>query len=91
MGTRARPDPGVRDRAQFGGAYFCHRDVRVVRLPRHSGSLPIAIAVSCAADRQARAKINEDGVFLEELERDPARFLPDRRPFARNAPVRRSI
>jgi fumarate hydratase, class I len=62
--------------AQFGGKYFCH-DVRVVRLPRHSGSLPIAIAVSCAADRQARARIDENGVFLEELERDPAQFLPD--------------
>jgi len=62
--------------AQFGGKYFCH-DVRVVRLPRHGASLPIAIAVSCSADRQAKAKITKDGVFLEELERDPARFLPD--------------
>ncbi len=62
--------------AQFGGKYFCH-DVRVVRLPRHGASLPIAIAVSCSADRQAKAKITKDGIFLEELERDPARFLPD--------------
>jgi fumarate hydratase class I len=62
--------------AQFGGKYFCH-DVRVVRLPRHGASLPIAIAVSCSADRQARAKITAEGVFLEQLERDPARFLPD--------------
>ena len=62
--------------AQFGGKYFCH-DVRIVRLPRHGASLPIAIAVSCSADRQARAKITKDGIFLEELERDPARFLPD--------------
>ena len=62
--------------AQFGGKYFCH-DVRVIRLPRHGASLPIAIAVSCSADRQAKAKINKDGVFLEVLERDPARFLPE--------------
>jgi len=62
--------------AQFGGKYFCH-DVRVVRLPRHGGSLPIAITVSCSADRQAKAKITKDGIFLEELERDPAQFLPD--------------
>jgi len=62
--------------AQFGGRYFCH-DVRVVRLPRHGASLPIAIAVSCSADRQAKAKITKDGIFLEELERDPAHFLPD--------------
>jgi fumarate hydratase, class I len=62
--------------AQFGGKYFCH-DVRVVRLPRHGASLPVGIAVSCSADRQARAKITADGVFLERLERDPARFLPD--------------
>jgi fumarate hydratase class I len=62
--------------AQFGGKYFCH-DVRIVRLPRHGASLPIAIAVSCSADRQAKAKITKDGIFLEELERDPARFLPD--------------
>jgi len=62
--------------AQFGGKYFCH-DVRVVRLPRHGASCPVAIAVSCSADRQALAKITADGVFLEELERNPARFLPD--------------
>lgn len=62
--------------AQFGGKYFCH-DVRVIRLPRHGGSLPIALAVSCAADRQARGKITRDGVFLEQLEPDPGRFLPD--------------
>jgi fumarate hydratase class I len=62
--------------AQFGGKYFCH-DVRVVRLPRHGASCPVAIAVSCSADRQALGKITRDGVFLEELERDPARFLPE--------------
>jgi fumarate hydratase class I len=62
--------------AQFGGKYFCH-DVRVIRLPRHGASLPISIAVSCSADRQARAKITRDGIFLEELERDPAHYLPD--------------
>jgi fumarate hydratase class I len=62
--------------AQFGGKYFCH-DVRVVRLPRHGASLPIAIAVSCSADRQAKAKITKEGVFLEVLERDPAHFLPE--------------
>ena len=62
--------------AQFGGKYFCH-DVRIVRLPRHGASLPISIAVSCSADRQAKAKITKDGIFLEELERDPAHFLPD--------------
>jgi fumarate hydratase class I len=61
--------------AQFGGKYFCH-DVRVVRLPRHGGSLPIAIAVSCSADRQVLGRITPEGVFLEELERDPARFIP---------------
>ena len=61
--------------AQFGGKYFCH-DVRVVRLPRHNGSLPIAIAVSCSADRQILAHISEDGVFIENLEHDPARYLP---------------
>jgi fumarate hydratase class I len=58
--------------AQFGGKYFCH-DVRVLRLPRHGASLPIAIAVSCSADRQALAKITKEGVFIEKLERDPAR------------------
>ncbi len=62
--------------AQFGGKYFCH-DVRVIRLPRHGASCPVAIAVSCSADRQALAKITPEGVFLEQLERDPARFLPD--------------
>jgi fumarate hydratase class I len=61
--------------AQFGGKYFCH-DVRVVRLPRHGASLPIAIAVSCSADRQAKAKITKDGVFIEKLEVEPAHFLP---------------
>nr|WP_157596795.1 fumarate hydratase [Saccharomonospora saliphila] len=62
--------------AQFGGKYFCH-DVRVIRLPRHGASCPVGIAVSCSADRQAKAKITPEGVFLEQLERDPARFLPD--------------
>src|SRR2546430_4204918 len=62
--------------AQFGGKYFCH-DVRVVRLPRHGASCPVAIAVSCSADRQALAKITAEGVFLEQLEKDPARFLPE--------------
>jgi fumarate hydratase class I len=62
--------------AQFGGKYFCH-DVRVVRLPRHGASCPVAIAVSCSADRQALAKITRDGVFLEQLETDPARFTPE--------------
>ncbi len=62
--------------AQFGGRYFCH-DVRVVRLPRHGASCPVAIAVSCSADRQALGKITPEGVFLEKLETDPARFLPD--------------
>ena len=62
--------------AQFGGKYFCH-DVRVIRLPRHGASNPVGIAVSCSADRQAKAKITADGVFLEQLETDPARFLPE--------------
>ncbi|TWS23603.1 fumarate hydratase [Tsukamurella sputi] len=62
--------------AQFGGKYFCH-DVRVVRLPRHGASLPVAIAVSCSADRQALGKITADGVFLEQLETDPAQYMPD--------------
>lgn len=62
--------------AQFGGKYFCH-DVRVIRLPRHGASCPVGIAVSCSADRQALAKITADGVFLEQLETDPARYLPD--------------
>src|SRR5262249_60032713 len=62
--------------AQFGGKYFCH-DVRIVRLPRHGASCPVALAVSCSADRQALGKITADGVFLEQLETDPARFLPE--------------
>ena len=62
--------------AQFGGKYFCH-DVRVIRLPRHGASLPIAIAVSCSADRQAKAKITKAGIFLEQLETEPAHFLPE--------------
>jgi fumarate hydratase class I len=62
--------------AQFGGKYFCH-DVRVIRLPRHGASLPIGIGVSCSADRQILGKITADGVFLEELEANPARFLPE--------------
>jgi fumarate hydratase class I len=62
--------------AQFGGKYFCH-DVRVVRLPRHGASCPVAIAVSCSADRQAFAKITAEGIFLEELENDPAKYLPE--------------
>lgn len=62
--------------AQFGGKYFCH-DVRVVRLPRHGASCPVGIAVSCSADRQALGRITADGVFLEQLEHDPARFLPE--------------
>ena len=61
--------------AQFGGKYFCH-DVRVIRLPRHGASCPVAIAVSCSADRQCLGKITKDGVFIEELEKDPAHFLP---------------
>ncbi|MBM3827752.1 MAG: fumarate hydratase [Actinobacteria bacterium] len=62
--------------AQFGGKYFCH-DVRVIRLPRHGASCPVAMAVSCSADRQMLGKITADGIFLEQLETDPARFLPD--------------
>lgn len=65
--------------AQFGGKYFCH-DVRVIRLPRHGASCPVALAVSCSADRQALGKITRDGVFLEQLEQDPARFLPETTP-----------
>jgi fumarate hydratase, class I len=61
--------------AQFGGKYFCH-DVKVIRLPRHGASCPVAIGVSCSADRQIKAKITSEGVFLEELEMNPARFLP---------------
>ena len=62
--------------AQFGGKYFCH-DVRVIRLPRHGASCPVAIAVSCSADRQALGKITAEGVFLEQLEEDPAHYMPD--------------
>ncbi len=62
--------------AQFGGKYFCH-DVRIIRLPRHGASCPVAIAVSCSADRQALGKITAEGIFVEALETDPARFLPD--------------
>jgi len=62
--------------AQFGGKYFCH-DVRVIRLPRHGASCPVGIGVSCSADRQAKGKITKDGVFLEQLETNPARFLPE--------------
>jgi fumarate hydratase, class I len=62
--------------AQFGGKYFCH-DVRVIRLPRHGASLPVGIGVSCAADRQILAKITPEGVFLEALETDPAKYLPE--------------
>ncbi len=62
--------------AQFGGKYFCH-DVRVIRLPRHGASLPIGLGVSCSADRQARGKITRDGVYLEELEREPSKYLPE--------------
>ena len=62
--------------AQFGGKYFCH-DVRVIRLPRHGASCPVGMAVSCSADRQMVGKITKDGIFLEQLETDPARFLPE--------------
>ena len=62
--------------AQFGGKYFCH-DVRVIRLPRHGASLPIGLGVSCSADRQALGKITRDGVYLEQLETNPAKYLPD--------------
>ena len=62
--------------AQFGGKYFCH-DIRVIRLPRHGASCPVGLAVSCSADRQILAKINREGIFLEELEAEPARYLPD--------------
>jgi fumarate hydratase, class I len=62
--------------AQFGGKYFCH-DVRVIRLPRHGASLPVGLGVSCSADRQAMGKITRDGVYLEELEHNPAQYLPD--------------
>lgn len=62
--------------AQFGGKYFCH-DIRVIRLPRHGASCPVGLGVSCSADRQAKAKITKDGVFLEKLESDPGRFIPE--------------
>ena len=86
-GARAFRDPEWEERvleltrksgigAQFGGKYFCH-DVRVIRLPRHGASCPVGIGVSCSADRQARGKITRDGVFLEQLETNPAQFLPD--------------
>ena len=70
--------------AQFGGKYFVH-DVKVVRLPRHAASCPVGIGVSCSADRNIKAKITEDGIFLEELERNPARFLPESAPFMQPA------
>jgi fumarate hydratase class I len=72
--------------AQFGGKYFCH-DVRVVRLPRHGASCPVGIGVSCSADRQIKAKITADGVFLEALERNPARYLPPVDPAALSTEV----
>src|SRR5262249_45456980 len=72
--------------AQFGGKYFCH-DVRVIRLPRHGASLPIGIGVSCSADRQILGKITAEGVFLAELETNPARFLPEIAPDALGGPV----
>ncbi len=62
--------------AQFGGKYFCH-DVRVIRLPRHGASLPIGLGVSCSADRQAKGKITRDGIFIEQLETDPSKYLPE--------------
>src|SRR3546814_6213474 len=62
--------------AQFGGKYFCH-DVRVIRLPRHGASLPIGLGASCSADRQILGQITRDGVFLEQLETDPAKYLPE--------------
>ena len=70
--------------AQFGGKYFVH-DVRVIRLPRHAASCPVGIGVSCSADRNIKAKITEEGIFLEELERNPARFLPKQAPFMQPA------
>ena len=72
--------------AQFGGKYYCH-DVRVIRLPRHGASCPIGIGVSCSADRQIRAKITKDGLFLEQLETDPAKYLPDAGEIADNDAV----
>lgn len=65
--------------AQFGGKYFVH-DVRVIRLPRHAASCPVGLGVSCSADRNIKAKITKDGIFLEELEKNPARFLPSKAP-----------
>ena len=65
--------------AQFGGKYFVH-DVRVIRLPRHAASCPVGLGVSCSADRNIKAKINDQGIFLEELEKNPARFLPAKAP-----------
>ena len=62
--------------AQFGGKYFCH-DVRVIRLPRHGASLPIGLGVSCSADRQAKGKITRDGIFIEQLESDPSKYMPE--------------
>ena len=62
--------------AQFGGKYFCH-DVRVIRLPRHGASCPVGLGVSCSADRQVNGKITAEGVFLEQLETDPSKYLPD--------------
>jgi fumarate hydratase class I len=73
--------------AQFGGKYFCH-DVRVIRLPRHGASLPIGIGVSCSADRQIMARVTPDGVFLERLETDPARYLPEVAADSLGDPVR---
>lgn len=70
--------------AQFGGKYFVH-DVRVIRLPRHAASCPVGIGVSCSADRNIKAKITEEGIFLEELEKNPARFLPKEAPFMQPA------
>ncbi len=72
--------------AQFGGKYLAH-DVKVIRLPRHAASCPIGIGVSCSADRQIKAKITEAGVFLEELERNPARFLPDETKMVLTKPI----
>ncbi len=72
--------------AQFGGKYLVH-DVRVIRLPRHAASCPVGIGVSCSADRQVKGKITADGVFLEELEKNPARFLPDEKKLKLHAPV----
>ena len=66
--------------AQFGGKYFVH-DVRVIRLPRHAASCPVGIGVSCSADRNIKAKITEDGIFLEQLEMHPERFLPKTAPY----------